>query len=214
MLGLRSVSYWDFGSMNGAIWSIIWMNKTGDKEIWRASASLKRGLESHPLDAWFFLTSSIEGCPKKMGTLLRGCLRCCASGGNHLTFKLCLCSFGQTSRPMMGFALNLASQEDQFFHLQHLIKNNCAITLLKNPWNSGKRSHFFKVLSLELPWSSSILLLHRGDVLGLNSLLSRCDWQSSADALMRPGHLGSLWNTHVDLEADLERKTPPPKKKL
>lgn len=126
-----------------------------------------------------------------MGTLLRGCLRRCASGGNHLTFKPCLCSFGQTSRPMMGSALNLASQEDQFFHLQHLIKNNCAITLLKNPFQ-GERSHFFKVLSLELPWSSSILLLHRGDVLGLNSLLSRCDWQSSAEALMRPGHVGSL----------------------
>lgn len=91
----------------------------------------------------------------------------------------------------MGSALNLASQEDQFFHLQHLIKNNCAITLLKNPFQ-GERSHFFKVLSLELPWSSSILLLHRGDVLGLNSLLSRCDWQSSAEALMRPGHVGSL----------------------
>ena len=116
--------------------------KLGDKEIWRASASLKGGLESHPLEAWFFLTSSIQGCPKKMGTLLRGCLRCCASGGNHLTFKLCLCSFGQTSRPMMGSALNLASHEDQFFHLQHLIKNNCAITLLKNPFQRGTLSFF------------------------------------------------------------------------
>ena len=143
VLGLRSVSYWDFGSLNGAILE-YYLNEQ-NWEIKRSEEIQHPWREASKITLWrldFFSLLPSRVVHKRWGTLLRGCLRRCASGGNHLTFKLCLCSFGQTSRPMMGSALNLASQEDQFFHLQHLIKNNCAITLLKNPFQRGTLSFF------------------------------------------------------------------------
>ena len=103
----------------------------------------------------------------------------CCCGGNHLT------NVEAHDVPALNFCVTRRS----WFFLNHPIKNNSAITLLQAPF-LGTLSpcfFFFKVLSLELPWSSSILLLHHGDVLGLNSVLSRCtSWQQAVSALMRP----------------------------
>ena len=151
--------------------------------------------------------------------MVRGTPCCCASGGNHLTFKilsvLIRLPTASTHVPdkcrgpwCACLVFFFASQADHFF-LNHLIQNNSAITLLQPPfWAPSHPVFFFKVLSLELPWSSSILLAcHHGDVLGLNSVLSRCtSWQQAVSALMRPTEGSFRLGSHEPKGKNTHRK--------